>query len=203
MTDYIFDLIRMMVAGMPVYIIARCIFVKHRLKKLEERTGIKRTLEVNKPREICLGFFVLFMIALLVFVWQGEYGSPLKMIRLAGERIRTGYGINLVPFKTIRNYYRVFGPSGDLFWVNIIGNIMMFVPWGFGLLLLWKKNRRILRLLFFSAMLPLLIECSQLFINRQVDADDFILNFIGGILGGLLFALFAKLFPRLKDAVLG
>lgn len=202
MTDYILDLIRMMLAGLPVYILARYLQLRRRAKRLSARSGTKIKLKFNKLREFFLGLFVIFMIALLVFVWQGEYGTPIGMLRSAYRRLHTGWGINLVPFHTIRSYYRVFGVSGDLFWINIIGNILMFIPWGFGLLFLWKKNRRMIRLVGFSAMLPVLIEASQLFINRQVDVDDFILNFAGGLLGGLLFLLLAKLFPKMEDAVL-
>lgn len=201
MTDYIIDLIRIMLTGLPLYVIARCLLLKRRARRLEARYGQKKVkLKFNRLREVCLGLFVVFMMALLVFVWQGEYHSPKVMIALAKRRLITREGINLSPFRTIRNYYRVFGFRGDLFGINIVGNVLMFVPWGFGLLLLWKKNRTFWRLLYFSAMLPILIECSQLFINRQVDVDDFILNFLGGMLGGVLFWILSKLSPNIKEA---
>ena len=203
MTDYIMDLIRIMLTGIPIYLLARFLFLRRRAKRLGARSGVKRVkLKYNKLREVFLGLFVVFMMALLVFVWQGEYHSPQVMLRLARRRLITGEGINLVPFHTIRNYYRAFGVKGDLFGINIIGNILMFVPWGFGLLLLWKKNRKLWRLVVLSALLPILIETSQLFIGRHVDVDDFILNFTGGILGGFLFWLLARLFPKLRTAAL-
>ena len=203
MTDYIMDLIRIMLTGIPIYLLARFLFLRRRAKRLGARSGVKRVkLKYNKLREVFLGLFVVFMMALLVFVWQGEYHSPQVMLRLARHRLMTGEGINLVPFHTIRNYYRAFGVKGDLFGINIIGNILMFVPWGFGLLLLWKKNRKLWRLVVLSALLPILIETSQLFIGRHVDVDDFILNFTGGILGGFLFWLLARLFPKLRTAAL-
>ena len=203
MTDYIMDLIRIMLTGIPIYLLARFLFLRRRAKRLGARSGVKRVkLKYNKLREVFLGLFVVFMMALLVFVWQGEYHSPKVMLRLARRRLITGEGINLVPFHTIRNYYRAFGVKGDLFGINIIGNILMFVPWGFGLLLLWKKNRKLWRLVVLSALLPILIETSQLFIGRQVDVDDFILNFTGGILGGFLFWLLARLLPKLRTAAL-
>ena len=203
MTDYIMDLIRIMLTGIPIYLLARFLFLRRRAKRLGARSGVKRVkLKYNKLREVFLGLFVVFMMALLVFVWQGEYHSPQMMLRFARRRLITGEGINLVPFHTIRNYYRAFGVKGDLFGINIIGNILMFVPWGFGLLLLWKKNRKLWRLVMLSALLPILIETSQLFIGRQVDVDDFILNFTGGILGGFLFWLLARLLPKLRTAAL-
>lgn len=203
MKGYIIYLILIMLAGIPVHVLLRVLLLGRRARKLGAKNGVRKVkLKFNKLREFCLGLFVVFMMALLVFVWQGEYAAPEEMLRLARMRLNTGTGINLVPFRTIRNYYRAFGPRGDLFAINIIGNILMFVPWGFGLLFLWKKNRSFWRLLYFSAMLPILIECSQLFINRQVDIDDFILNFIGGMLGGFLYWTLSRLFPKLGNAAL-
>lgn len=203
MREYVFDLIRLMAAGIPVYVLLRILFLLCRAKKMAAKAGVTKVkLRFHKLREFCLGLFVVFMMALLVFVWQGEYHSPRVMVALARRRLQTGEGMNLIPFFTIRNYYRVFGFRGDLFGINILGNIFMFVPWGFGLLLLWKKNRSVWKLLWFSALLPILIECSQLFIGRQVDVDDFILNFLGGMLGGAAFWLLSKLFPKLKTAAL-
>ena len=203
LTDYVMDLIRIMLMGVPVYVTWRILFLRRRARKLGARSGVaKEKLRFNKLREVCLGLFIVFMMALLVFVWQGEYHSPKVMLRIARRRLETGEGMNLVPFHTIRNYYHVFGIHGDLFGINIIGNVLMFVPWGFGLMLLWKKNRSLWRNLWFSAMLPVMIECSQLFIGRQVDVDDFLLNFLGGFLGGMLFWILSGICPKLRTAAL-
>lgn len=203
MADYVIDLLRIMLSGIPAYVLARFLLLERRSRRLGAKNGVtKEKLRFHKLREFFLGLFVIFMMALLVFVWQGEYHSPGVMLRIAKNRIQTGEGMNLELFHTIRNYYRVFGFDGDLFGINVIGNILIFMPWGFGLALLWEKNRDLLRLTFHCAMLPILIECTQLFINRQVDVDDFILNFLGGMLGGLLFRLLAFLFPKLKTLAL-
>lgn len=203
MTDYVIDLIRLMIAGIPIYVLLRIFLLRRRARMLGAKSGVKKVkLKYNKLREVFLGLFVVFMMALMVFVWQGEYHSPEVMLRIAESRLKTGEGMNLEPFHTIRNYYHVFGVKGDLFGINIIGNVLMFVPWGFGLLLLWKKNRSFWRLFLFSALLPTLIECSQLFIWRQVDVDDILLNFLGGMLGGLLFQLLSNVWPRLRTIAL-
>lgn len=187
-----------MVAGIPLYVVLRISFVRWRLRKL----GIKEKPIFDKLRELFLGGFVLFMMALLVFVWQGVYRPLQELIPYVRDRIQNGYGINLTPFRTIRGYYRVFGPGGDLFMVNILGNVLIFVPWGFGLAFLWKKNRSFHRLFFFSLMLPVFIEFTQLFIARQVDVDDVMLNFLGGMLGGLCFQLLGRICPGAKDIAL-
>ena len=193
----------LMLFGLPIYAFVRILLLRRRARRLGAKKGIKKEkLKFNKLREVCLGLFVVFMMALLVFVFQGEYSSPVKMLASAKHRLATREGINLRPFRTVQNYYKVFGPQGDLFAINILGNILMFLPWGFGLLFLWKKNRSFFRLLYFSAILPIFIEFSQLFINRQVDIDDFVLNFLGGMLGGLIYFLLAGLFPKCRKAAL-
>ncbi len=73
--------------------------------------------------------------------------------------------------------------NADAFMVNIVGNVVMFMPWGFGIVLLWESRRKALWIGAYSLLLPLFIETSQLFIGRSVDVDDLILNFMGSILG--------------------
>lgn len=63
----------------------------------------------------------------------------------------------------------------------------MFMPLGFFVPLLWKISNRFVILLGFS--FSLLIETSQLFLNRQTDVDDLMLNTVGVILGLLLYKL--------------
>lgn len=201
---YIQDLIWNMCMGIPIYIVVRGFILLGRIGRTNGGTDslIEKLKSCNKLREVCLGLFVVFMMALLTFVWQGYYGNPIDMIRVARMRLRTREGINCIPFHTIRNYYRAYGVKGDMFSVNIFGNILMFVPWGFGLLLLWEKNRSLIRLIFFSAVLPIVIEGAQLFIGRQVDVDDFLLNFLGALLGGILFWILSVIFPKLKTIAL-
>ena len=142
------------------------------------------------PGEVAMAFFILFHIGLLALALEGEYGSPAQMADRAAERIMTGIGINLVPFRTITSFFVHF--NMDIFLVNIVGNIIMFMPWGFGIVLLWKRNRHIGSVMGYSLLLPLFIETSQLFIGRSVDVDDLILNFAGGCLGASIYFLLKR-----------
>lgn len=177
MAAYIHKLILIIIVLAPFYILLR------------------RPWKYAVYRELALGGFVLFMAALMALVFQGTYGTPYAMAENAVGRIRSREGINLVPFRTIGSLFRRGIFTSDAFWVNVVGNIVMFVPWGLGLALLWKKNRSPWRILAFSAMLPLFIETCQLFIGRSVDVDDLILNFLGGCLGGLLYMGIRRIFP--------
>lgn len=177
MVDYILRLLIIMLAALPVYLLA-C-----------------RPWREKSARGWVKAAFVLFMVGLLTLTFQGQYQSLSAMAASAVRRIESGEGINLVPFRTITAFFRHF--SLDIFLVNIVGNIVMFMPWGFGLVLLWKKKQRLLSVVLHSLALPAFIETCQLFIGRSVDVDDLILNFAGGCLGAALYFVVRRLAPGL------
>lgn len=177
--QYIIKLIIIMVVFMPVYLVLR------------------RPRKQKGKREYAMAFFWLFHIGLLFLALQGKYQSPPDMIGEASFRIRTMERVNLVPFRTIGSFFRPFG--WDAFLINIVGNIVMFMPWGFGLPLLWKRNQHWRRILPMALGITLFIEVSQLFIGRSVDVDDLILNFLGGCLGAAVYFLLCRCCPAVKD----
>ena len=147
-------------------------------------------------REWCLGFFVVFMTGLLYMTFRGTYAQPGQMLASALDRIRTGRDIALVPFRNLKRMYLY--DDREHFIMNILGNTLMFVPWGFFRPLLWKKQQHFGRMLSGAVLLTVFIEFVQLFICRTVDIDDIILNTLGSLAGSLLYVVAAWLIPRLK-----
>ena len=96
------------------------------------------------------------------------------------------------PFYTIRNYMWVLmhSTNGDLVRhcaINLIGNIILFIPGGFLLPKIFPRLRSFWRFLFLAFGLLLLIESAQLFSLRgRLDVDDLILNLLGLLLGYIL-----------------
>ncbi len=137
---------------------------------------------VRVLREVLLAALALYggWLAWLVF-------TPDALLPDAWQRLATGYGINWVPFYTIRRFLAVGG------WyfvqVNLVGNVLMFVPLGLCPPLLWRRWRPFWKVLLLAAGVPLCIEAAQLFIGRSVDVDDWILNFAGILLGYALCRL--------------
>ncbi len=195
--EYIRNLIRIVAVCFPFYCISRILWVK----RWSVRLGLKRKPQDAKlcpGRELALAAFSLFMAALLVLTFQKSYGlwdgeAPLQRAWL---RIQNLEGINIVPFRTIGTYF-AHGRM-DSFLLNIVGNIVMFLPWGFGLPLLWKSNQFLGKIWSRLLLLPVFIEAIQLFTGRSVDIDDIILNFIGGFLGTLLYFGLRKLAPGIS-----
>ena len=159
----------------------------------------KKKEKQSPARELVLGLFVVFMFGLLFLTFEDNGISWMKSETpgKAWERLETGIGVNFVPFKTIRNYLK-YSTDADNVLVNLGGNVLMFVPWGLGLPLLWRKFQSFGKVMFTSLMLPIFIEFCQLFIGRSVDVDDVILNFAGGVLGGMLYLVIRKLFPKIE-----
>lgn len=95
----------------------------------------------------------------------------------------SNYGAsNYTPFKEIFRY----SIGSHKFIKNILGNIMLFIPYGF-LSSYLLKNKNLTLTAFLSLIVSATIEVVQYYIGRVFDIDDIILNVIGGLLGGLLF----------------
>lgn len=95
---------------------------------------------------------------------------------------------NFIPFKEMFRYE--IGSS--LFFKNVLGNMIMFLPFGFfvSYLLTLEKPSTIFLL---SMITSVCIETTQLTIGRVFDIDDIMLNIIGGIGGFYIYRLIHKI----------
>ena len=108
--------------------------------------------------------------------------------------------MNRKPFYTIGNYWHIltnrayyvekWGSASVYFYhariafVNLAGNIIMFIPLGYFIPSVWKKCRSFFRCVLTAAGMILIVELAQLVTLRgSCDADDLILNLIGVSLG--------------------
>lgn len=101
---------------------------------------------------------------------------------LTDSEINTSGGLNIVPFTEMFRYR--FGST--LFYSNVVGNILIFLPFGY-FVSRYVKASKISHILFISAISSLTVELVQLQIGRSFDIDDILLNVMGAILGFLLF----------------
>ena len=95
---------------------------------------------------------------------------------------------NFVPFKEILRY----NLGSRLFIKNIIGNMVMFVPYVF-FVSYYSKNVKFTSAFFLVLIASVVIESTQLAIGRVFDVDDILLNVVGGLIGYLLYKLLDKL----------
>ena len=124
--------------------------------------------------------FVLYeeMLSLLFIVYL------LVIFQVVTYQDVISYGNNFIPFKELTRYTL----GSNLFYKNVIGNILLFVPYGFFVSYYLKLNKKIIT---FSLVLlvSMAIECVQLVIGRTFDIDDIFLNVIGGMLGYFIYCL--------------
>lgn len=95
--------------------------------------------------------------------------------------------LNLIPFRVLSEW--LAHP------LNFFGNVLLFMPIGFEVLLhpTYTRKQQLLRTAAVSAGISLFVEFAQLFNFRVSDVDDIILNTIGGLSGCLLCMLEQKL----------
>lgn len=67
--------------------------------------------------------------------------------------------------------------------VNSFLNILLFVPFGFFLPLLWSKFRSVKDSVLMGLLISCIIEISQIFTYRTTDINDLITNTIGTVIG--------------------
>ena len=101
---------------------------------------------------------------------------------LTSSEANVGGGYNIMPFSEMTRY--TFG--SNLFMLNVVGNILIFIPFGF-FVCVYIKPKRIYSILFISSIVSASVEFIQLMIGRSFDVDDIILNVFGACLGYLLY----------------
>lgn len=106
----------------------------------------------------------------------------LLLFELVTSRDVNFSGTNWMPFREIFRYD--FGTTG--FYRQVVGNIILFIPFGFFATRYTGMNR-LGQITLVSFLTSSTIEVVQYFIGRSFDVDDILLNVIGGICGFLLF----------------
>lgn len=101
---------------------------------------------------------------------------------------------NFIPFKEIFRY----NIGSRLFFKNVIGNMLMFLPYGL-FISFYLKNEKPWLTLILTFIASFSIELVQLVIGRVFDIDDIILNLLGGSLGFFIYYLMRKVWEKLPS----
>lgn len=133
-------------------------------------------------KELLYLLFFIYILFLFQVVTSGDYYS---------------YGININFFKELTRYKI----GSRLFYRNIVGNIIMFMPFGF-FSSLYLKNNKIYISVLLTFIVSFVIESIQLNIGRAFDVDDLLLNCIGGLLGYFVYKLVYFIFKNVNNKIL-
>ena len=102
--------------------------------------------------------------------------------------IRPEMNLNLIPLAGILND-----------WKNSLLNILLFIPLGVMLPLLWNKFRMLKNTVLFGFGISLAIELLQMLTFRTTDINDLITNTFGAFLGFFCAKIFLKRLPASKN----
>ena len=119
---------------------------------------------------------------IVLFVWY----AAVLFLTVLGRRSKDGfYGINLDLFCS---YREIFEGNSHANLTSVLQNILMFVPIGFTLSVVFKNKHRFIIPLLISIGLSLLIETSQLLLQSgYFELDDLFNNTLGGFIGIVLY----------------
>lgn len=136
---------------------------------------IKNKKEFVLYKELINIFFIIYILCLFQVV---TFQDPASF----------GTHNNLSPFKEIFRY----NIGSRLFIKNVIGNLVMFIPYGIFVSIYTKMDKRWGAFLLI-AFASFSIEITQASIGRVFDIDDIILNIIGGMIGFFIYSLLVKI----------
>lgn len=128
----------------------------------------------------------IFFFYLILVMWAVGMGNIWDIVAY-GAQINWSQ-INLVPF-------------GSEAMLTYILNVVLFMPLGFLLPMIWSKCRRLSCTVTAGILLSLSIELGQLFNHRVTDVDDILMNALGTFIGfGLWYLLHKRYRMNTKEA---
>lgn len=135
--------------------------------------SLRITAVLLKKQKICF-YQDLLMLTFMIYVICLFYVVTFQDVSWSTS--------NFVPFKEMFRYE--FGSY--LFFKNVLGNMIMFLPYGF-FISYYLKTEKPSIIFFLSFLVSITIETTQLVIGRVFDVDDIMLNVLGSMLGYLCY----------------
>ena len=132
--------------------------------------------------------FVVYCVLMLWLLFGQRLGTVVYEQNLAEN-------VNLQPFATMAMYWRQLKGNASPYYIrhafiNLAGNVIMFVPLGYFLPKIFEKLRKIWKTTLFSMCLIIIVEIIQYFtMLGTCDVDDLILNMAGVVFGYLLWRI--------------
>lgn len=129
--------------------------------------------------------WILFIVYLVLMVYFLFFSEQL------GRTPSDTYHYNLKPFAEIKRYMTYYERIGNFNVIlNLFGNVLCFVPFGFVIPILSCRQRNIFKIRNLSFLCSVAIELIQLVTKLgSCDVDDVILNTLGGVSGYILFSI--------------
>lgn len=159
----------------PMLIISIVIMVSVRLTYLIKTK--QRIIVYKELLMLCFAIYILCLFQVVTFQDDVTWSSN-----------------NFIPFREILRY----SITSRLFWKNVIGNMIMFLPFGF-FISYYLRVDKINLILVLTLIASIAVEFVQMCIGRVFDVDDILLNLLGGTIGFLIYNTIRKIgnkFPK-------
>ena len=148
--------------------------------------------------------YILILIKLIVFKYPLEYLMDIVRSWEKGVVLEGLATANFIVGKSIRMYIKYFNKFP--FWngfANLVGNILVFIPFGFLLPKAYPSCGRWWRVGYCEVGFVMCIELFQLFSAfGAFDVDDILLNVSGSIMGYGIFAMIRKVKIRIRAGMI-
>lgn len=127
-------------------------------------------------KKIIFALYIFFLLYFLIF--SEIYGR---------SGVMQDYHYNITPFQEIERFWKYREQLGLMSYINLFGNVLIFVPFGF-MEPLASKKRSFWATLVDGCLVSLSVEIFQ-FITKvgRFDVDDLMLNTTGVALGYVCF----------------
>lgn len=127
-------------------------------------------------KKIIFALYIFFLLYFLIF--SEIYGR---------SGVMQDYHYNITPFQEIERFWKYREQLGFMAYINLFGNVLIFVPFGFMEPLASKKSS-FWATLIDGCLVSLSVEIFQLITKvGRFDVDDLMLNTTGVALGYICF----------------
>lgn len=180
-----------MLLSLPIILTVRLLLYLRRKRKGNS---------TNWVNEIGVVSFYLYIVGLASQAVIPKLQFGVDGISIVGATGFFPMSINLIPFNKIGETWQIAFVDGHMsyLYIEVFGNIGLFVLVGFLLPLLWKRYENLKSTILVCFLISLFFEVSQLLLPRVTDIDDLIMNTFGGIVGYYLYLRLSVVLKKVK-----
>ena len=138
---------------------------------------------MTKHRKVYIALFMAYAAWMLWLLFDRPgYTSGIPYWEQAASHL------NLMPLRTLKLFANLLTHRNPALVrvavINLFGNVLLFIPLGFFLPLIWYQLRKLRKVLLYTGLIISFVELIQLVtLVGSCDIDDLILNLVGAALG--------------------
>lgn len=156
----------------------------------------KRDVDLHREMQLMLVYIcIIGIVRLTFFSWTDSRLNAQTLVCTLPNVYPLQ--INLLPFVYMFDYPNIYG-----MFVNVVGNIVMFIPLGMVWPSVYKELDKPWKVILAGFGITLSIEILQLpFYGRISDIDDLILNLLGFVIGYWMYNTTKIVFKHLHTTI--